>query len=227
MIAAHSTNHVRNVGLAEFEITILSTIQRFEPGDLVSHPKRPQWGGGVVKKADAIHHQGQRVQRLTVDFANHGRVVINTAVATLLAKKETNSMTANATGKDKGWLDQLEQTQGLKSHELWELPDAMTDPFATESMRLTATLESYRHSTEARSLIDWAITQTGLDDPMTRYTRQELEQNFQRFARNRDQHLKELVRNMKRMGQQNQIQQVMSKLPDATARDALKKALRT
>lgn len=190
------------------------------------HPKRPQWGTGVVKRAEAIRHDGQAAQRLAIDFPNHGRVNLNTAVAQLQTKDESQTMTANATGEGKGWLDQLEHDQGLKKHELWELPDAMTDPFATEKMRLLATLDSYRYSTEARSLIDWAVAQTGLNDPMTRYTRQELEQNFQRFARNREQHLKELVRNIKRLGQQKMIQQVMSQITANDAREALKKAVR-
>lgn len=208
------------------ETQVLSMSSRFAVGDRVVHPKRPQWGAGVIKRAEAIRHQGQAAQRLAIDFPNHGRVNINTAVATLQLKDEKQTMTLNATGEGKGWLDQLEKDQGLKKHELWELPDTMTDPFATEKMRLLATLESYQYSTEARSLIDWAVAQTGLDDPMTRYTRQELEQNFQRFARNREQHLKELVRNIKRLGQSKMVQQVMSQITDVPAREALKKAVR-
>ena len=219
----------------------MSNNNRFDRGDIVSHPKRPQWGAGVVRDVSVITHEGRPAQRLTIDFANHGRVVINTGVAALVPKDQvdssssaplrfahssevSNTMTAN--GTQKGWLDQLEQARGLKQHELWELPDDMTDPFSTEWARLVATLRSFQYSTEARSLIDWAVAQTGLDDPMTRYTRQELEQNFQRFAHNRDQHLKELVRSMKRMGEQKLLQQTMSQLQNAAAREALKKAIR-
>lgn len=203
----------------------MPSLKRFAQGDRVVHARRPQWGSGVVKKADNITHDGEPAQRLTIEFANHGRVVLNTALAQLNPKEAEQAMTMNIT-KEKGWLDELEHAQGKKTHELWELPDDVSNPFASEKARLLATLDTYRWSTEARSLIDWAVTQTGLDDPMTRYTRQELEQNFQRFSHRRDQHLKELVQNIKRLGQKQLLHQVMSQAKNPAARDALKKAMR-
>lgn len=202
----------------------MSTNVRFDQGDVVVHPKRPQWGSGIVRQTTRITHQGQSAQRLIIDFANHGRVTLNTAIAQLTAKDASKAMSTNTT--DKGWLEELEHAQGFKTHELWELPDTTTNPFASERARLLATLDTYRWSTEARSLIDWAVTQTGLNDPMTKYTRQELEQNFQRFAHKRDQHLKELVQNIKRLGEKQVLQQVMSEVKLPAAREALKKATR-
>ena len=52
----------------------------------------------------------------------------------------------------------------------------MVDPFSSATERLKATLDNFRFNAQARPLIDWAIAQTGLDDPLTLYTRQELEQ---------------------------------------------------
>ncbi len=60
------------------------TEQReFQRGDVVIHPRRPEWGRGVVKEASHITYQGDAAQRVAVQFANKGRVVINTAVAPL------------------------------------------------------------------------------------------------------------------------------------------------
>ena len=44
-----------------------------------------------------------------------------------------------------------------RCHKLWHLPEAMTDPFASLGARLSATLDSYRFSTDPKSLIDWAV----------------------------------------------------------------------
>lgn len=96
-----------------------------------------------------------------------------------------------------GWLAELDGSAN-KANELWALPDAMVDPFSSLGDRLRATLQTYKFSTEPRPLMDWAVIQTGLNDPLSKYTRHELEQAFPRFARDRDNHLKDLVRQLKR-----------------------------
>src|SRR5690606_10247777 len=97
---------------------------------------------------------------------------INTAVAPLAPKgnqDQTMSRTFTPTSNSEaGWLTKLEKATGNRSDELWSLPEAMTDPFANLARRLDATLDSYRFNTTARSLIDWAVVQTGLDDPLSK-----------------------------------------------------------
>ena len=224
--------------------------QTFQRGDEVVHPRRPEWGRGVVRSAVVVRHEDGS-QRLEVQFANAGRKTVNTAVAPLLpagAATSTSAASAGASepiqkgtsmaltatrGKEKdkqsgpGWLDKLEHSVGGQKHELWDLPDAMINPFSSVSQRLRATLDGYRFSTEPRALIEWGVVQTGLDDPMTRYTRVEMEQAFARFARNRDAHLQELVRELKRKGDQatlRQAQQQAGRNPRAQA--ALQRAIR-
>src|SRR5699024_8518167 len=122
--------------------------------------------------------------------------------------KDKNMLTAKTS--DGGWLNTLERTSSGQQHELWGLPDELTDPFASLTDKLKATLDAYRYSTESRSLIEWAIMQTGLDDPMTRYNRSQLEQEFPRFSRDREQHLKQLVRKMKQQGKELELKQIRS-----------------
>ncbi len=123
-----------------------------------------------------------------------------------------------------GWLDDLDGAN--QSSELWELPDAMSDPFGSLGDRLRATLETYRYSTEPKALINWAITQTRLDDPLSKYTRPELEQAFPRYARDRDQHLRDLIRQCKRAGDYATLKDVGRGLFPA-AQSALDKAFRS
>ena len=247
----------------------------FDCGDRVHHPRRREWGQGTVRKVEKITHAGTSAQRVTVDFPNKGRVVLNTAVAALepsdtprlLVPETVGSATGSSTlsprntpapaigrsreestplpaavsqstngtfpdasgggggsGGGRGWLSSLGNQQ--EKHELWSLPDPCVDPFADLEKRLLATLETYRFSTEPRALLDWAVLQTGLDDPLTRYTRPELENAFPRFARDRDEHLRELVRDLKRKNERKLLDRIMSKTKLVAARDALKKAMR-
>ena len=195
------------------------------------HPRRPEWGGGVVDEVMEILHDGQSAQRLIVRFAHRNRVTINTAVAPLMAKetyiamRSRNESTFNTSTTTGGWLSSLEQDPA-GGHELWRLPEAMTDPFSSLARRLQATLDSYRFSTEARSLTAWAVAQTGLDDPLTKYTRQELEQSFPRFARNRDNHLQDLVNQIKRNGERDLLDQALANTRATAAREAIKRVIR-
>jgi hypothetical protein len=109
---------------------------------------------------------------------------------------------------------------------LWELPEALTDVFSSDLQRLSATLDSYKYTTEPRPLIDWAVVQTGMNDPLTKYTRHDLEQAFARFARNRDQHLKELVRQLKRNGKHQTLVQARNQCKVLAGQTALERALR-
>jgi len=132
------------------------------------------------------------------------------------------SSTNKASGN--GWLGGIGQKSDAV--ELAKLPDAMTDPFAGVGKRLQATLDSYRFSTEPRSLIEWGVAQTGLNDPLSKFTRHELEQAFPRFARDRDNHLQELVRLIKKQGKVELFQQALTGSNNPAARNALQRAIR-
>lgn len=207
---------------------------RFQRGDRVVHPRKPEWGDGVVREARAIHHEGQSAQRLTVQFTNRGRAVINTAVAPLrptdgsddVERDKDREMSTHTSTRQGGWIESLERSVSGNGHELWSLPEDMTDPFASLQQRLLATLNSYRFSTQPRKLIDWAVMQTGLNDPLSRYTRPELEQAFPGFARNRDQHLKTLVKKIKQNGQPELLEQARQQTRVPEGKQALEKVMK-
>lgn len=222
----------------------------YQSGQEVRHPKRPEWGTGVVRQVEPITHHGVKAQRVAVDFANKGRVVVNTAIAKLditgnaepaaagtrVSPRKLPSSLMSQTEKDEkarkegdaGWLNELERGAGATSTgDLWSLPQSMTDPFSSLKQRLLATLDSYRFTTEPRSLIEWAVTQTGLDDPLSKYTRSELERAFPRFCRDRDNHLAELIRTIKRQMQHVILDEVRTEIELPAAHKALHKTSRT
>ena len=196
-----------------------------QPGDHVVHPARPEWGEGVVAKASAAVLNGRPGQRLVVDFANHGRVTIHTAAVALHTKDLSTQMShTTSSTPDKGWLNALEQARD--GEDLTRLGDALTDPFSSLAARLKATLDAYRFSTEPRNLIDWAVAQTGLDDPLATYTRHELEKQFPFYARAREQHLRELVRTIKREQKHAILDEAVRDTRNPAARQALRDAMR-
>jgi len=211
----------------------------FKVGDTVAHPRKPEWGSGVVVQAQPVTHNGIQAQRLLVDFANKRSTTINTAVAPLVSSDamEDRFPTPKGLGQDMsmsstdlnklgaGWLDQLEGKSGGK-RELWDLPDACDDPFSSDEQQLDATLETFKYSTDPGPLFQWAVVQTGLNDPLTKYTRVELEQAFPRYARDRDNRLFELVRAMKRSGQIDTLRRKAQNCPHRTGRQLLEKAIR-
>lgn len=210
----------------------MSESTQFEKGDVVIHTRRPEWGVGVVDHAAVVMHEGKTAQRLTIRFANHGRVAVNTAVAAIKMKDSkkamasTNSSIMSTSTNGAGWLDSIDGNKQSEKRELWSLPDSMTDPFASLSARLKATLDSCRFSKEPRSLIDWAVAQSGLTDPLSEYNRHQLEQSFSHFVRDRDRHLGELVRTVKKKGDREVLGQVMQDLTIPAAQRALEAAIR-
>ena len=127
-----------------------------------------------------------------------------------------------------GWLGALEKAAGVSStSDLWDLPEKLSDPFLSLNDRLLATLETFRFSTDARSLIDWAIAQTGMNDPLSHYTRHELEQAFPRFARDRDQHLRTLVVSFKQRGELSYIKDLTAKIKHPVAKQTMQSIIRS
>ncbi|MFW6058917.1 MAG: DUF3553 domain-containing protein [Phycisphaeraceae bacterium] len=222
--------------------------RQFQRGDVVTHPRRPEWGRGIVKDAARITYRGSPAQRVAVQFANKGRVVINTAVAPLAPEHEADkaasrfdrasqqvtqqdtptNMQNRSTPPvpDAGWLNELENRRGPGAAALAELPEAMTDPFASFRRRLEATLDSYRFTNAPRSLIDWAVAQSGHEDPLSHYTRHELEEAFERFTRERDRHLQDLVRQIKTKGEQQLLRDALQSTRHDKARERLRKLMR-
>lgn len=101
---------------------------------------------------------------------------------------------------------------------LTQLPEAATDVLSSPDSQLAATLQLYRYSTEPRSLLDWAVVQTGADDPLSHMTRHELEQAFENFAINRDRHLRKLIEAMRKEGNQNKLHETLHQLPSEARR---------
>jgi hypothetical protein len=103
------------------------------------------------------------------------------------------------------------------------LPEEVKDPFNSLAKRLTLTLGLYRFDRSGRGLMDWAVAQTGLDDPLSRFTRQELEQKFDRWALERENHLAKLMQEARAPGTDSAGLSAVIKEAPAAGRDAVRR----
>lgn len=198
--------------------TDMMNNQDLKVGDKVRHTGRPEWGEGTVTLAHADSHNGKHCQRLTIRFDRAGAKTISTAFASLVPAEWTPVLTCVASEQSLGF----EGDRKAVEERLVGMPETATDPFVTPARRLTATLELYRFTGSGASLLDWAAMQTGLKDPLTKFSRQELEQYFARFQMNLETHLRRLVKELRRQSPEV-ISEVEPKLGVA-ARQALRRA---
>src|SRR3954471_1003326 len=140
-------------------------------GDSVVHATKPEWGAGQVLEAESITHDGKPCQRLTIRFACAGTKTISTAFADLRPASEMPYIPELQHEAP----DPLAQVAlGASVEEaMIKLPDKATDPFTGLAPRITATLELYRFADTGGALLDWAAIQTGLKDPLSRFSRHE------------------------------------------------------
>jgi hypothetical protein len=169
-------------------------IREWSLGDRIVHASKPEWGTGEVRTAESILQDGVRCQRLTVRFDRAGTKTLSTAFADLRPRE--------------GGLEPLLEPepvndplgpQGINYQQrLLAIPEDATDPFRSRKARLQTTLTLYRFAPSGGSLLDWAASQTGLKDPLSKFSRHELEQCFDRFRAALDAHLKKLAFEMRK-----------------------------
>jgi hypothetical protein len=197
----------------------------FAPGDRVRHAQRPEWGVGTVDVAQMVIHHGKAAQRLVISFGHRGRVTVNTAVAHIEAAEPAESKSAQQPQTQSSTTSDLPPlVQRNPAEQLLELPEAATDPLSTPIHRLRATLRLCRFTEDARSMIDWAIGQTGLNDPLSRFERHDLESHYRGFLARRDAHVIDLVRQIRRANQADRLEALCDELAPAL-RNALRRAM--
>lgn len=170
-------------------------IREWKLGDRVVHAGKPEWGVGEVRSAEAVTQEGQRCQRLTLRFDRAGVKTLTTAYADLRSPEELGQL---AEAAEAGYVSGADTSTESPEDRITRLPDAVTDPFTSRRNRLKATLGLYRFSGSGGILLDWAASQTGMKDPLSRFSRHDLERLFDRFRINLDNHLRKLVSEIKR-----------------------------
>jgi len=166
-------------------------------------------------------NEGKPCQRLTIRFSRGGTKTISTAFADLRPASDMPYLPESAAAEEGDPLAQL--AMGASVEQLMtKLPEKATDPFTGLSQRVAATLDLYRFGDGNGALLDWAAIQTGLKDPLSRFNRHELELWFTKFKIEVDNHLKKLLRDMRKQDPQGLGSLVAGASP--AARQALRRA---
>ena len=184
------------------------SMDTFEFGDQVRHPERPEWGVGTVSKVEVTPVGGTPTQRITVQLPNAGIKVLNDTAARL--ERVVEESVAVASGHSTESIDAIDRMRKddllapVASRKLTELmtaiPEPCRDPFRSLEDRIRSTLGLYRFDDGGKGLIDWAVMQTGLGDPLARFNRHELEEHFRRWSYEREQHLRKLLHEAREHG---------------------------
>lgn len=174
--------------------------EKFSMGDRVRHAAKPEWGIGTITKVEHLPMNGKASQRLSIRFPNGGLKTLVSGHTELervdeaadpFAAGDAHSVKVWDKMDESGWLAPMAKRKVEQA--MLSLPADVRDPFNSLQKRLALTLGLYRFGRSSRGLMDWAVAQTGLDDPLTRFTRQELEQRFDRWTFERDNHLAKLL----------------------------------
>ncbi len=182
------------------------TAHAYSFGDRVRHVTRPEWGVGDVVRVERFTKDGEARVKLSIRFPSEGLKTLSVPPAPIEhctngAAEHHDAPAPRASGSDTdpqwdridqdGWLGEIAKKKTAEA--ITEIPQEARDPFRTLEQRLRFTLGLYRFSKQDRSLVAWAVAQTGMDDPLTRYSRPELEQFFDRWSYERDVQLKRLL----------------------------------
>ena len=193
---------------------------KHKPGERVRHPGRPEWGIGEVTKFELITRDGKPDRRVWIRFPNEGTKTVLASVAGLetiddgAPSGDGGTLLDRQSNHETGWLGEIAKQR--PEDAMTALPDRATDPFLPVTRRLQNIYDLYRFNRNGGSLLEWAIAQSGLDDPMSRFNRHELEQFFDRWAFERDAHLTRLIQEA---GNDRQsIQAVLSAAPPEAKR---------
>ena len=212
-----------DIFLREFEFIMTETIAF---GDRVKHELHPEWGSGAVIKVENTVVGGKPAPRVTVRFANAGLKVFagNALPLTPMQGEHTvpgdryleRPAIAEVEDLERSGLNQAVEKKLLEI--MLSIPMACRDKFNTAEYRLKRTLDLYKYDMSGRGLMEWAILQTGMDDPLTRFNRGQLEEYFKRWARDRDSHLSNILSEMR--DDPKTAKRLMQEAPDAALRIA-------
>ncbi|MBX3380549.1 MAG: DUF3553 domain-containing protein [Phycisphaeraceae bacterium] len=197
-------------------------VREWNIGSKVRHSGCPEWGVGVVTAAQSLVQEGVRCQRLTIRFDKVGSKTISTAFANLLGATDAPSFPSFESPSGNTPMSSTDsilnrEEKAATEETFLRLPELATDPFTTLPKRAAATLALYRFTPSGASLLDWAVMQSGMRDPLSRYNRHELETLFSRFRQNLDAHARKTLKELKKLDAAAFSQVLAQATPEAQA----------
>ena len=115
---------------------------------------------------------------------------------------------------DTGWLGDIAKNK--PEDAMIAIPQRAIDPFSPIRARVQFIVTLYRFESTGGKLVDWAVAQTGMDDPLAHFNRHELEQFFERWMWERDRVLTKTIEEARRNNEQ--IEDLLANAPGSVKR---------
>jgi hypothetical protein len=183
-------------------------------GQSVCNAARPEWGVGRVLSVQPARIGDKPAQRVSIQFATGHRTVLVPPARLVTPGPEPQ--------RQAGWLDGIGKS--TLDDRLRALPAEITEVLGTPLDRLAAIIPLYAVSEENKSLLRWARDQTGIADPLSQWTRDELLVALRDFRNERDAYLRGIAARIKQKQGPDALQQALASIPDAL-RPAIEEAL--
>ncbi|MBK9118676.1 MAG: DUF3553 domain-containing protein [Phycisphaerales bacterium] len=173
-------------------------------GTRVVNPVRPEWGAGTVLRVQAVDLGGQPAHRVSVQFATGHRTMMVPPGRLMLPTAEPT--------RAAGWLDQLGKS--TLDHQLRALPERVREFLGTSAQRLVVLAPLYECDGSATALLRWARSQTGVADPLTIWSRDELREAFAAFQRQRDVAARDAVQRVRATAGGRGLRDALAEVPE-------------
>lgn len=183
-------------------------------GRVVRCASRPEWGDGTVLRVEGATVAGGTAMRVTIQF-EIGRKTMVCPPARLVEPGAEPERSA-------GWLDAAGGS--TLDDRLRSLPEDVREFLGTPAGRMRAVWPLYRFDDSPKSLIRWAMLQTGVRDPLAHWSRDELAVAFEAFRVERDSYLKNAAAVLRRTLGAEAVRDELAAAP-ADVREAVREAL--
>lgn len=196
---------------------------KHKKGDRVRHAERPEWGIGEVTKVEILTRDGKADRRVWIRFPSVGTKTLLASMASLegideaedaIAQDDNETFIDREATHDTGWLGDIAKNK--PEDAMIAIPQRATDPFSPIRARVQFIVTLYRFESTGGKLVDWAVAQTGMDDPLTHFNRHELEQFFERWMWERDRVLAKTIEEARRNNEQ--IEDLLANAPASVKR---------
>ena len=175
-------------------------------GRRIKSAARPEWGEGTVLRVQAVRNpDGNAAHRVVVQFTSGHRTLLVPPARLAVAGPEPQ--------RAAGWLTGLAGT--TLDDQLRSLPKEALEVLGTPLERLRALVPLFRLNDDAASLQRWACSQTGVTDPLSHWTRDELLGAFEVFCGDRDAHFRAAAARVKQAGGESALREVIGEIPES------------
>lgn len=162
------------------------SLDSLQPGpDLVGRkvmvPTRPEWGVGEVLRVSQTRVNREIIFRVSVHFPSGHRTLLMPPARLVEPFPEKE--------RQAGWLDSL--GKNTLDGKLRALPEELQFFLGTPGQRFSEVAKLFEWDDRPESLVRWARRQSLASDPLTLWTRDELQAAFDEFCAKRDTYLRE------------------------------------